>query len=79
MAYKSFKGMTTKQIDTRLDKYHEDIESLMMECTRFCLGHTYLTIPAIKKNFDTSIGNTVGWIGSEMQQDLVNPKEESEE
>ena len=79
MAYKSFKGMNKKQIDARLDKYHEDIESLMMECTRFCLGHTYLTIPAIKKNFDTSIGNTVGWIASEMQQDLVNPIEESKE
>ena len=69
------KTMSKKERSLMYRKYQDSLESMMESYTRYCLGHTTHTIPSIKKNFEMSIDNVLGWLASDNQQPLVSEVE----
>ena len=65
------KTMSKKERSLMYKRHQDNIESMMESYARFCLGHTPHTIPSIKRNFEMSIDNVLGWIASDNQQPLV--------
>lgn len=71
--YKTTEKIMSKKEKSAIAKKHQDeLEEVMERHLRFALGHTEHTVLSVKKNFELSIDNVLGWIANDNQEPVGN-------